>query len=327
MTLQDGEYRFRSVSDAEDTKYLSIRFSGQVVGAPLDIYSDDQKWRVEKRSDGFYDIINVGTGSPVFVKPPSKDDIAYTLSVRGPDLKEVPWGLEVYNRRIIFKCSGKYAGKVVDLNTRNRLVLWVRTDEPTQLWIAENLSPEPAPIPKPAPVPSPKIKPHWVTVQGTNIPPNAIQCGWKASGERLYLARVKPALRERNRDPILGTATFRSGNCRVLNFHGDRETISPAYELLVADEGSYEWVPTTTEEVRQRNPTFPSKDRTKLLTPVPAMHHTTRPSRTDFVIRSAYNGAVLPGYTWLVGYAYIGDGNWVKKLEGYTNCEVLCYAD
>jgi len=329
MPLEDGEYRFKSATPAAGRNYLTVRSSGQVFGAALDAVSEDQMWRVAKRSDGFYDITSAGAESLLRVNPPSKGDIAYTLNVRGA--KDVPWDLEECHGHIVFKCTGKYAPNVMDLNTRDRIVLWDRSEQPNQLWIAENLSGGYAPIPKtlpssipagPAPTsaPTPKIKPHWVTVHGANIPDNAIQGGWEATGDPLYLARV-PRLDGSNSN--LGTAgRHLHGICQIANCDGERVKTFNTYEVLVADEGAYKWVPTFADNLSANLSGFVSEKRT-LVRPVLAWE-SAGPRGEAFVLRSYYNGAVLPGYTqW--GIPFVERGTAVP-IKG-TNCEVLCYVD
>jgi len=200
------------------------------------------------------------------------------------------------------------------------LVLWDRTVQPNQLWIAENLSggyaPNPQPLPTSTPTQVPKTKPQWVTVQGANIPSNAIQCGWEANGEPLYLARVPNGMGGYG----LGTAgRHLAGFCQIAYYDGYNMKTFNTYELLIADPGTYTWVPTPTPDLAA--PSFWTDNRT-CVEPVLACQSPKR-----LVLRSCYKGAVFPGYTSgsNIRAAYV-ENNGDSWHIGSTNCEVLCYA-
>jgi len=321
--LTNGDYRFKSASPSVSNNYLGIRSAGQVFGVAQDAYSDEQKWRVTKRSDGYYDIHNVGTDSLLRVNPPSKGDIAYTLNVQGT--KDVPWDLENFNGYIIFKCTGKYAPNVIDLNTRDRAVLWDSSKQPNQLWIAENLSGGSAPTPGPLPNtntntntpdrPAAKANPQWVPVQGANIPPNAIQGGWEADGTPIYVARAWFSNLNAYRQGKAGRHL--RGYCLIPQDH--KENVFNNYEVLVGEPGSYQWV------LYPPGNLDPSKlwtENRKLAKPIDAGRDPQWGDR--YVVQTIHKNAVICGKASRQNVWIPADGT---EQHVHGNSLVLCYAD
>jgi len=305
-TVKDGIYRFQSLSPADGNDYLTLKTRGQVEGGPLDSSSNTQKWKVTKRSDGLYDVVNLSNDALLAIASPNGVEQSHTLNVRG-DIT-TPWDFELFGSKILIKGVGQLSGEVVDLSDRNRCILRKEVlDRPQQIWILEVVDNTPS-----------KVQPTWVLVHGTNIPDNAIQGGWEADGSPLYVARVEVTGGKNGTLHRAGYAGHHvDGICRVA--YGPEHKFNQ-YEVLVADPGTYKWVPyfpgTLTSCAWSENHT-PAR-------PILVMRGDPNFGRI-FVTRTCYEHALIPGHatttkTWL-GY----DGKAVEVTS--LNSEVLCYAD
>jgi len=288
-SLANGSYRFQNATDNGDKDYFTLTTTGQIKGAPLDASSDTQKWQVTKRSDGYYDIANVATGALLAVASPNSDESEYTLSVTGDNATS--WDVKLSGSKAVLQATGTFAGKVADLSDGDRTILWEDNGLPNQRWIPVFLA---------APV-----QPAWISVQGANIPANAVVSGYESDEPTLYVARAQI-------DGLWhpGKAGKQlPGNCRIP--WGSSETVTSSYQVLVASPGTYKWVPIP--------------DGPLDLTQVPKLivGGSEPVAGTLYSIRGPYAGALIPGKAHAKGFWLGLNGSYVNPSTGR---EVLCYA-
>jgi len=306
MSIANGNYRIQSVSTSNSNDTLELKTTGQVIGAAFDPTSDNQKWKVTKRGDGSYDIASVGTGALLAVASPSGSETAYTLSVSGD--KTVSWTFDTVSGTktvITVATSGPLQGQAVDLSDQDRTILWDRNNFANQIWILEPLNVTP-----------PKVAPTWVAVTGTSFPTGAIQGGWDASGNILYVARGY----------FTEDSTYRSGKagvqvpgvCRI-PFNANERVFS-TFDVLVADKSSYEWVPFSPGKIDVNGVWAENQQRLR-----PIVVGNTSSWGPIFIIRCMSSDNLLIGHAAKTS-AWVGlNGNTVGVST--ANADVLCYTN
>jgi len=288
--------------------HLTVSATGQVTAALFVGDSGLQKWKIVKRADEDFDIVNVATGTPLGAERPSTYEREYTPSVSG-NIKTA-WDIKCSDTDGINQCiikatsdSRGIASKVLDLS-QGRVVFWEQNRHQNQEWRVEPIDTTPPP------------KVRWELVVGGNFPSSAVQGGNDTNGDPLYVTRaVIPQAGEFHcgkGGPHLAQYQY----CLIPWDHTERSCA--VFEVLVADPGAVFW---KAWEGSRVNPLYLENPDGTRLKPVkagaPSLYHDFYPIRADV------NGHTTPGKGSLGGL-WIGFDGEERTISG--KFEVLCYS-
>jgi len=213
-----------------DKAYLTVSSTGQIINTPLDVYSGLQKWKIVKRGDQYFDIVNIATDALLGAERPSGQEREYTSNIYGNS--ETGWDIErtAEDRSVVIKapCDFKsIALKVLDLSY-HRIVFWQENRGQNQRWIWDTIDT----------IPPARVR--WEVVVGGSFPSSAVQGGNDIDDDPLYVTRAVI--------PMAGEFHCGKGGPHLAKYQyclipwGETERSCALFEVLVADPESVIWI-------------------------------------------------------------------------------------